>query len=350
MSRISTLVGHAAVVLACGIALPSCGAPAPYIIASADSPDGKHVAEVWDQEAGGGALSYLIESVSVRRSSDRSAPGTPLVTREPSCDCPTLLRWRSPAELDVGVPLEDRGTKQLNVAPKGLTLRLVRYPDQTALYELVEKASESRKQDRAAAFLAAEEARRSPEFIDALARSAGFHVVAGPTVYAFDEPADTRSHFCKLTFSAPTADVARGVRGSLQAFIDGQWGQPFVSFRVTAGVTGLVEPSLRSLTNTSAQFISSSGATSLLSNMGRFHDEWQLNLSHPRELEMVLKALREPPYRLAFLFDLPDTMAVFEIKDAVPPEILSDFFKCVGDAKPVHFEGEPFEAFYRASH
>jgi hypothetical protein len=61
---------------------------------------------------------------------------------------------------------------------------------------------------------------------------------------------------------------------------------------------------------------------------------------------MVIASLRHPPYRLGLLFDLPDTMAVFELGESVPPEVLGAFVHCVGDAKPVHYQEEAFSAFY----
>jgi hypothetical protein len=77
--------------------------------------------------------------------------------------------------------------------------------------------------------------------------------------------------------------------------------------------------------------------------------EFTIWLFRQADLEQLLAAFDNPPFRLAFLWDLPDTVAMFEVSRSPKPEQLASFFECVGDAKPAHNAGEEFSPFYRTA-
>jgi hypothetical protein len=134
-------------------------------------------------------------------------------------------------------------------------------------------------------------------------------------------------------------------------------GQALVSFRLVLGIHGIQDAALSRLTVTGAQIIGDGFATSMseaeasASNAikapvpdGRF----SIALNSQSDLEGLLAALKQP-YRLAFLWDLPDTVVTYDVSRSPSPESLASFFHCVGDATPTHEPGEEFKPFYRSA-
>jgi hypothetical protein len=319
---------------------------------TAVAPDGRTIAEVWT------AFGWLDATQYVRiRRVGAPADDKDVVVLDYWGRPGLLLRWRSANELDVGVPV--RSTPQVRMSEKdGVRIGIVVYPDQPLVHdEFVRLHSESQGKDLidpiSTRFAKFDALARAPEVIFTQERTAAYRRTVDPVEYRLSTPQDgPDGRRCALGFAADGGPVAGRIEASLQAEIGTT---KFVSFLLVLAVRGIRDEKLSRMTATGAQMIGDGIATVMIDgvpfpqNENHAENAFALYLDHQRELEGALKALTNPPYDLVFLWDLPDTAAVFTVENPPTPEYLSTFFECVGDAIPSHLAGEEFKQFYRSA-
>lgn len=269
------------------------------VAARVASPDGRAAAIVKDEFGWGYATSYLLVG---RRQGPRVPLGEDRLVQ--SDDGGLILRWRSNRDLDVGYPIHVR-PRFLRSEKDGIRIRLVPYP-------------------QAAATLAGTSADR---------------VSVGGATYTLSRAIDRfGKRVCSLGFVAGGGSVAPTLRLTLNAFIGAQGPS---SIDLYFGVHGVRDPLLKTLTSAGGQFIGDGFATSMAQRAWQYPEyapesDFGIFLDHQPDLDQLLGALSHPPYRLAFLWDLPDTLVVYEVRPPPTSGQLTSFFDCVGDAKPAH--------------
>jgi hypothetical protein len=106
-------------------------------------------------------------------------------------------------------------------------------------------------------------------------------------------------------------------------------------------IQNIQDPALARLTVTGAQLIGIDYATSMIGPFQWQHfdgrpasgNAFDLNLNRLNDVQAVLGVLSHAPYKLAFLWDLPDTVAVYEVDAAPTSRDIASFLACLGDAE-----------------
>lgn len=303
-----------AIFLFLGVRCWQTSQPAVWTMFEAPSPNHHVIAEVRASSGWG----YAKDFVSLRRAGDWERY-EPMVIIDDQDDVGLLLRWRSVRELDVGVP----GWSKPDVRAldwNGIHLRIVRYPDQPKPHD---KAEEIRLFERVATYRAD----------------------AGPITYKFSRSqSQDGDRYCSLAFATDGGRIARRIGASIRASIDHRntHQETFVDFMLSLEIRDIQDPNLSQLIVTGAQVIGADYATSMT---GVFQAErfdgrpasgnaFDLNLNRLSDVRAVLDLLSHAPYKLAFLWDLPDTVAVYQVNASTTPQDTNAFFDCVGDALP----------------
>lgn len=305
--------------------------PAVWTVAEAASPNGQIIAAVKTESDWG----YAKDFVSLRRAGDRDG-SAPMVLVEYQAARKLLLRWRSGRDLDIGVPAWSMPDVRA-IEEDGVRLRLVPYPDQPAVHEKFQQLQ------RLSPFRVGEmiEFERSRSLIDDLEQAAAYRMKAGSIAYKVVGSAEQKDgHLCSLGFTADGGAVAREIGFSLQARVDDKNidKRRFADFRLMLEVRDVRDRDLSRLTATGAQLIGVDFATSMAES-GRDYaaglpesgGSFTIPLSrHRADPDGVIDTLTHAPYKLAFLWDLPDTVAVYEVDASPTAPDTASFLDCVG--------------------
>lgn len=256
-----------------------------------------------------------------------------------------LVRWANDHNLEIGFPVESdpavRGSERGSIH-----YQMVPYPNVPAIHD---KYKELLHLDPYPSSRRIDFVRRS-DFINNLLDSATYQVPLSVASYQVSEASDAYTRTCRLSFSGDGGRVAQQISFALQAQIEKE--RDFVSFSVVLGVAGVRDVNLSRLALTGAQFVGDGLATSMtearsFANGPAAVGEFTIYLFRDQDLQRLLVALGRPSFKLAFLWDLPDTVALSEVTGSPTGEQLAAFFQCVGNAKPTHLENEQFNPFYR---
>ncbi len=294
-------------------------------------------------EAGWG---YAADYVVVRRVGKRTADA-PLITLSSRGGPGLLVRWRADGGLDIGLPVKS-SPDFVALEKAGIPIKLVLYPDQPAIHEQFERL---RKIDP---YPVSEmiDFERKREFIEGLTDAAIHRLTTDAIRYQLSESRDdSGNRWCRLNFVTDGDRAASRISATLEGFIEPRG---WVSFSLVLGVHGIRDPVLFGLTVTGAQIIGDGFATSMaeaasFSNKEPVaEDDFTIFLFRQRDLEQLLVALKRPPFKIAFLWDLPDTVVVYDVNQSPSQESLASFFRCIGDASPTHNAGEEFKPFWRS--
>lgn len=345
VERLRRAAGFVAIAAVAMFFLQLCHAPVPDTLAEVPSPDGARIAVVKMDDDGD-------DYVAVRHPGELD-PDDPLIWLRDRGGPGLLIRWRGSADLDIAFPA-DLTPEVVRLEKAGVHLRLVPYPDQPALQEEFERVRTIDPYPRST--MAAFQRRR--ELIDGLVGAAIHRLATDDIRYELSKGRNKQgTRWCGLGFVSSGGRVATELSAVLAADINDIAGRALVSFRLVLGIHGIRDPALLHLTVTGAQIIGDGFATSM-SEAGSSavtaikppvpEGRFSIALNSQSDLEGLLAAFKQP-YKLAFLWDLPDTVVTYDVNRSPSPESLASFFQCVGDATPVHEPGEEFKPFYRSA-
>jgi hypothetical protein len=308
--------------------------PVVWTLAEVPSPDYQVIAAL-KSESGWG---YAKDFVTLRRAGERDQYERMVVINYEQ-RASLLLRWRGNRDLDVGVPAWS--TPEIRATEKdGVQLNIVPYPNQAVVHDKFERLAQLYPFRRGEMI----EFQRSRILVDELERAATYRGQVRPVGYNVERRVpDSDSRFCSLQAVADGGHIAREIGLSLQAKVDNKavYSKKLADFALVLYLRGIEDRDLSRLTATGAQLIGSDFATSMAESGSRKLDDrpdtgssYTIPLLRQRDLDGVLGVLSEAPYKLAFLWDLPDTVAVFEVETAPAQQDIASFRECVGDAVP----------------
>jgi hypothetical protein len=313
------------------------GEPERWMLLEAFSPDRSNRATVWAEAPW---MSYD-EYVVVKHAEESTDPPPSVVLGGPGL----LLHWVGEHDLDIGFPVKSDAIVRAS-EKDGIHFRMVPYPDQPAVHDKWKRLLHTDPYPSSEMI----DFERSPPFIDSLLRAAAYKVSASNVAYDLSQTQDSYGNrWCKLGFAADGGNAANRISAFLQAHVDNN---NWVDFSLMLGVQDIRDLNLSRLAVTGAQFIGDGFATSMteaqsFANRPTAEGEFTIFLFRQHDLERLLAALSRPTFKLAFLWDMPDTVVASEIDGSPSSEQVAAFFQCVGDANPAHYAGEDFRPFYR---